>query len=260
MHRRRFLRENLPVGALYQPDLAYIHAASFGALTSGAAPEIVRRLKISSAPIHRVLEVGCGAGPLTNALAEAGFDVTAVDTSTALLEIARKQAPKAHFVHASAYDIEIRNVDAVIAIGEPLTYHADPATADDRVHKFFISVANALPSGGMLIFDVIGLGEPALTARTWSSGKDWALLVETTEDQNERTLVRDIEIFRRMENVDNLYRRSREIHNVRLFALEELRDQLISLRFSVETTQSYGTQQLLPRRHAFFATHLAGQT
>jgi hypothetical protein len=30
---------------------------------------------------------------------------------------------------------------------------------------------------GVLIFDVIGLGEPSLAGRTWSSGDDWGQIV-----------------------------------------------------------------------------------
>lgn len=238
---------------LYQSDLAYVHAAAFETLARGAAGEIVRRLRSSSTPIRRVLDVGCGAGPLTNALIDAGFDVTGIDTSIELLELARANTPAAHFVHTSAYEVEIRAYDAVIALGEPLTYHDEGADADSLIRRFFQRVAEALPPGGMLIFDVIGLGEPSLAGRTWSSGDDWAVLVETTENQTERTLVRNIETFRR---VGEVYRRSHEVHRVWLFDVRTLCDQLVSYGFTTETAQSYGAHQLPPRRHAFFATRL----
>ena len=66
---------------LYGQDLAYIQSAAFGRLARAAAPEIVRLLKNAATPIHRVVGVGCGAGVLTSALVEAGFDVTGVDCS-----------------------------------------------------------------------------------------------------------------------------------------------------------------------------------
>jgi SAM-dependent methyltransferase len=167
----------------YGGDLAFIHAAAFETIARGAAGEIVPRLYRSSARIQRVLDVGRGAGPLTAARIDAGFEVTAVDPSAELLELARASAPRAHFVHASVYETEIREYDAVVALGEPLTYHADGVDADNLVSCFFQRVAEGLPAGGMLIFDVIGLGEPSLARRTFSSGDDWAVLVETTENQ-----------------------------------------------------------------------------
>jgi len=200
------------------------------------------------------MDVGCGAGPLTKALVEAGFDVTGVDNSAELLKLANANVPTAHFVYASVYDVQIRDYDAVIALGEPLTYHPDGVDADNLVSGFFQRVAEALPPGGMLIFDVIGLGEPSLAGRTWRSGDDWAVLVETTERQPERSLVRNIEVFRR---VGNAYRRSYEVHRVRLFDVSILHNQLNSYGFVTEMFQSYGVQPLPPRRHAFFATRVA---
>jgi SAM-dependent methyltransferase len=223
------------VQPLYQPDLAYVHAAAFETIARGAAVEIVRRLQIAGTRIRRVLDVGCGAGPLTRALVDAGFDVTGVDTSAEMLELALANVPSAHFVRDSAYDIQVQGFDAVIALGEPLTYHAEGSDAERLVSSFFKRVADALPPGGLLIFDVIGLGEPSLTDRTWRSGNDWAVLVETTEDQAHRSLVRDIEVFRR---VGDLYRRSHELHRIQLFDVSTLRAQLDSYGFSTEISQS----------------------
>jgi SAM-dependent methyltransferase len=239
--------------SIYGLDLAYIHAAAFENLAKGAAAEIVRRLKNCGTPVYHVLDVGCGAGPLTKSLVQAGFRVTGVDISCHLLEAARKNVPEARFIHRSAYDVELRGYQAIVAVGECLTYHADPASADSTVTNFFARAANGLPTGGMVIFDLIGLGQPSLDARTWVAGEDWAVLVETAEDQGRRTLVRSIDIFRR---IDDLYRRSREVHTVRLFDIPALRDQLASYGFAVEIRDVYGSQQLPPRRHAFFATRL----
>jgi len=240
--------------SLYRRDLAYVHAAAFGTLARSAANEIVRRLRSSGTTIRRVMDVGCGAGPLTAALINAGFDVTGIDTSAELLKLARASAPTAHFVHASAYEVQIQGYDAVVALGEPLTYHAHDTDADSLLNGFFQRVAEGLPTGGMLIFDVIGLGQPSLAGRTWHSGDDWAVLVETIENQTERTLVRNIETFRR---VGEVYRRSHEVHRVRLFDVARLCDQLAYYGFATETAQSYAAEPLSPRRHAFFARRLA---
>jgi len=140
--------------------------------------------------------------------------------------------------------------EAVVALGEPLTYHAEGADADTLVESFFHAASDVLPEGGMLIFDVIELGEPSLVGLYWNSGEDWVVLAETEEDQSSRTLVRSIETFRR---VDHLYRRGREVHRIRLFDAATLRSQLAACGFSTETAQAYGMQKLAPRHRAFFS-------
>jgi SAM-dependent methyltransferase len=143
------------LACLYQRDLAYIQAAAFGALARGAAPEVVRRLHAARCPIRHVVDVGCGAGPLTQALVDAGFEVMGIDCSAELLEIARVAVPTAHFINASIHDTAIPACDAIVALGEPLTYHAEGDDADLRVRQFFQRASAALPPGGVLIFDII---------------------------------------------------------------------------------------------------------
>jgi len=241
------------MGLIYTEDLAFIQAAAFGGLARGAAPEVLRRLSSAAIHIRRVLDVGCGAGPLTAVLLQAGFEVTGIDQSAELLAIARAAVPKARFIHNSIYDAEIPPCEAILALGEPLTYHDEDADGDTLVRGFLERASDVLPPGGMLIFDVIELGEPSLTGRAWSSGDDWAVLVDTRENQDSRTLVRDIQTFRR---VDQFYRRGREMHRVRLFDTGALCKQLATCGFATETAQDYGAQRLGPRRRAFFCTRI----
>jgi len=237
--------------AIYGQDLAYIQAAGFGGLARGAAPEIVRRLQSAAIPICSVVDAGCGAGVLAAALFEAGFSVTGVENSAGLLTVARAAVPRARFVNGSIYETGLPPCQAIVAVGEPLAYHNEPAEGDRLVQSFFERASAILPSSGLLIFDVIETGEPSLSGRFWSSGDDWAVLAETTEDQVARTLVRTIETFRK---VGDLYRRGREIHRVRLFESRALIDQLTGFGFAVRTAQAYGAHPLAPRRRAFFCT------
>jgi hypothetical protein len=131
-------------------------------------------------------------------MVEAGFDVTGVDDSTDLVAIAAVNVPGARFAKASIYGLEIPACEAIVAIGEPLTYHPEIADADRSVWNFVQRAGRILPYGGLLIFDVIETGQPTLAGRTWRSGADWAVLAETTEDQPSRTLVRIIQTFRQV--------------------------------------------------------------
>jgi SAM-dependent methyltransferase len=200
-----------------------------------------------------VVEVGCGAGRLTAALTVAGFKVTAIEPSPALLEYARAAAPDATFVQGSAYDLALPECEAVVALGEPLTYHDEPASGPEKVQGFFAAASRALPPGGLLLFDVIETGEPSLSAQFCSSGDDWAILVDTREDQGSATLERDIDYFVRE---GDLYRRGRELHRVCVFDPAEVIAWLGQSGFAVETAEAYGAQRLPRRRRAFFATRL----
>jgi len=238
---------------LYGSDLAHIHASGFTGFATGAVPEIVRRLRCATIPVRSVVDLGCGAGTLSAALVAAGFAVTGIDSSTEFVSLARAAVPDARFIHASIYEAALPPCEAIVAIGEPLTYHEAGADADSLVLGLLARTAELLPPGGRLIFDIIGLGEPSLSGRSWHSGEDWAVLLETAENHVTRTLVRRIETFRR---VGSLYRRGHEIHNVRLFDIEDLRRQAAAHGFAVVVSEAYGEYPLPPRRHAFFCTRI----
>jgi SAM-dependent methyltransferase len=237
--------------AHYGEDLAYIQTVGFGGLAAGAAPAIVERLRGSRILVRRVIDVGCGAGVTTRALTDAGFDTLGIEPSAALLEQARRAAPAARFRQASAYDALLEPCETILAVGEPLTYHEPDVDADARLRQFFCKAAAALAPGGLLVFDVILAEGPPLDAKGWSSGDDWVILWETSEDRTARRLTRRIETFRRH---GSTYRRSSEVHAVKLFDAGALTTWLLDEGFDVVTASGYGSQALGPRRVAFFAT------
>ncbi|APR80388.1 SAM-dependent methyltransferase [Minicystis rosea] len=239
---------------LYEEDLAFVQASAFGDHAAGAAGHIVSRFRVSRVPVRHVIDLGCGAGVTTRALVDAGFSVTAVEPSPWLLEAARAAAPRATFHQASAYDVDLAPCEAILAVGEVLTYHDPDADAEARVRALFERVARALPPSGHFVFDVIGVDGPALDARSWRSDEAWAILVDTRDDRDTRAITRSIEVFRR---VGDAYRRSREVHHVRAFDERTLASMLDEVGFDVETARAYGDTPLLPRRVAFFATRRA---
>jgi SAM-dependent methyltransferase len=74
------------------------------------APALIRRVAevTGLGPRHRVLDLGCGPGPLARSFAPLVREVVAVDPSPEMLSEARALAAKAaniHFVAGSSYDI-----------------------------------------------------------------------------------------------------------------------------------------------------------
>lgn len=247
---------------LYGEDLAYVHAAGFGDFARRVAPHVVALLRAAPRLPRVAVDLGCGAGVSTAALVAAGFDTIAVDPSRPLLELARvtvtatdggSAALAGHtlrFVNASAHDYDFPPCAAILALGEPLTYHDPGVDADARLRDLFARAASALAAGGFLIFDLIVTGEPTLASRGWTSGDDWAVLFETSEEHAARTLRRRIVTFR---EVSGAYRRSDETHEVRVFERDTVTTWLVAAGFDVETASGYGPVPLLPRRTAFTA-------
>jgi SAM-dependent methyltransferase len=235
---------------LYDDDLAFIHAEGFGELAAAAAAVIIPRLEARGA--NRVIDVGCGAGVTTKALVDAGFETTAIEPSEALLERARRAALGARFQQGSVYDLQLPACDAILAIGEALTYHAPSVDAEARLRGFFANASQALPRGGLLIFDLIETGSSALDGRTWMAGPTWAVLANSHEDVGARELTRQIETFR--DTGGGSYRRRSEIHHVRVFERKTVTSWLEQLGFEVETATAYGSYELPRRRVAFYAS------
>lgn len=229
---------------IYREDLAYVHNAGFGAFAEAAAAYVAKRLPQS---VTRIVDVGCGSGIGTRILAKAGFSVVGIEPSAAMIALAQKNSPGVEFIQASAYEIALPRCEAVTAFGEVLNYHDAPERADEIFRAFLQSAHAAVGAKGWLIFDVVVNGHPSLNARTWTSGDDWAVLVNTVEDPVRRMLVRDIEIFR---ETANGYRRTRESHAIRVFDALKIKEWLTELGFDVELSTQYGDYRLLPRRIA----------
>jgi magnesium-protoporphyrin O-methyltransferase len=87
----------------------------------------------------RILDAGCGAGQMTAELAARGADVTAVDISPALVEIARARLPQAHaprvrFASGDMLADDHGAFDYVLAMDSMIYYSVpDIAQALDRL-------------------------------------------------------------------------------------------------------------------------------
>jgi SAM-dependent methyltransferase len=238
------------MAGLYDEDLAFIQASGFGELAAAAAASIIARLTARGA--RRVVDIGCGAGVSTKALVDAGFDTLAVEPSAALLDIARRAAPSARFEQASAYDCTLDSCDAILAIGEALTYHAPSENGEARLRGFIGRASTALVPNGLLAFDLIEKGDQPLDARAWNTGPDWAVLSATHEEARAGRLTREIETFRDVGG--GAYRRRSEVHHVCLFDRAAVVSWLAEAAFDVEVATTYGALALPRRRVAFYAS------
>lgn len=107
-----------------------------------------------TAPNPKILDVGCGGGILSEALAKAGARVTGLDLSEASIRVAKQHAQneglKIDYRFESVHDLAAKQAgtfDAVVCM-EMLEHVPDPA-------KVVASCAQALKPGGHAFFSTI---------------------------------------------------------------------------------------------------------
>lgn len=109
-------------------------------------------------PGERILDLGCGTGQLTQAIAESGALATGLDGSAEMIAAARREYPELAFVHADATDF---------SFSEPF----DAVFSNAALHwmkpqeKVARCVARALREGGRFAAQFAGKGHIALLRR-----------------------------------------------------------------------------------------------
>lgn len=97
----------------------------------------------------RVLDAGCGTGRVAIELARRGYEVLGVDLDAGMLERARRDAPRLHWLHSDLATLDLAGVDpfdVVVAAGNviPLAAEGTEAQVVDRLSL-------ALAPGGLLV-------------------------------------------------------------------------------------------------------------
>lgn len=176
----------------------------------------------SAVPVRLVLDLACGTGTLSCALARRGYGVVAADRSEEMLGAAMEKAAELErpplFLHQAVEELDLYGtVDACVCSLDSLNYVTETQALAEglrRVHTF-------LMPGGLFLFDV--LSPRALEAL------DGELFVDETEevlclwrssfDPERRVLTYGVDLF---ERAGSLWRREQEEHRERAWRVEEL--------------------------------------
>ena len=249
----------------YGPDLAFIHDAGFTEFSRRAAPGLLTILRRNGVPRGRVVELGCGSGALVHALARAGYEAIGIDQSPSMIALARQRVPRSQgktqrarqktqrpqqrtqrpqqrtqrvrFHIASFTTTALPRCDAIVAVGECFNYAL--SARDLPLRRLFARAGRALSPGGLLVFDALLPGPRPVVTRAWSEGKGWAVLVETRASS--RALIRRIVSHRWMAS---RFRRSEEVHRLRLYPAARLEAWLERAGFRVSIARGYGRFRL----------------
>ena len=99
-------------GLFYADDLAYIHDVGFREFALKSAPGLLSILRQGKILGGLVIDLGCGSGLWAHELSKAGYDVLGIDQSAAMIQIAKKKAPKARFKKDSFLNVKLPLCDA----------------------------------------------------------------------------------------------------------------------------------------------------
>lgn len=180
----------------------------------------------------RAVDCACGTGAVTIRLKKAGLDITGMDISREMLEIASENARdaglKIPFVCMDMQKIAVhRPHDAVISACDGVNY----LTSKDEVLSFFVHAYQSLKSGGMLLFDISSRYklENILGCNTFAEdGGECAYIWKNMYDERSRLIEMNLSFF---EREGNIYRRFTERHIQRAHSQEELFELLESAGF-----------------------------
>jgi SAM-dependent methyltransferase len=226
--------------ASYDEDLAYIHDVGFNFFALGAAPGLLAILRRAGLKDCTIVDLGCGTGLWARELSRAGYVVHGIDYSPSMLRIARRRVPGGTFQQGSVLQAHVPCCDAVTATGEVLNYQFDPACSWKKLCDLFRRVHDALNPGGLFAFDFAEPGRGGGPGRRQKhfQGPDWALLLETEEDEPAQRLTRWITTFRK---VGRSYRRAEEVHRLQLYRGGEVLAALRHLGFRARLVRGYGS-------------------
>ena len=199
--------------------------------------------KIEEAPAIAVLDLGCGWGRHALEFAARGYDVTGIDTSDVLLQIARKNAEKVglklRLINADMRSFSLPNkVRLAVNLWTSFGYFSD----DEENQAVLKNVWNVMEPGGIFILDLDNLpyflrttGAGVITINSGDGKPIEALKSEEYEPGRSRRIVR----YRFLDpnkaaGVEGVYL------ECRLYQYEDIRQALIEAGFRVNSTQKWG--------------------
>ena len=170
-----------------------------------------------------VLDLGCGTGSLTEILAREGYDMTGIDLSPDMLQIAMEKRMESGrdilYLNQDMREFELYGtVRAIVSICDSMNYLLEK---EDLVQTLRLA-NNYLDPGGVFIFDLNTehkyrdiLGQCTIAEDREESSFIW----DNDYDETERINEYDLTLF--IKEDGDLYRKYRETHFQRAYTLDE---------------------------------------
>ena len=200
-----------------------------------------------------VLDLACGTGSLTCELAARGFDMTGVDSSPEMLEIARERCGGNVLLlcqDMSSFEL-YGTVGAVVCCLDSVNH----LTEDGDLDECFSCVHNYLVPGGVFIFDINtrkrfedDYGELAyLFPEVTEDGRETFCAWQNDFDPDTGICDFGVTVFEETEAGSGLYSRTDDEWSERYYPMEEIRSALERCGMKIVAVAGAEEGEVLPR-------------
>ena len=171
-----------------------------------------------------ILDLGCGTGKLTRFLAEKGYDMTGVDYSFEMLDIAREQSdPSILYLLQDMREFELfGTVRAVYSACDCLNYILE----EEELREVFSLVNNYLDPGGLFVFDINTpyKYEKLLAENTFAETREEGSFIwENSYYEDEKINEYNLTLYIK-DNEDGRYDRFEEVHYQRAYSIDKIKE------------------------------------
>ena len=217
--------------------LAPIYDAVNRDVDYSAWADFIERIAKSECRVHPelVLDLGCGTGRMTLELARRGYDMTGVDISPEMLDIARCEAERIKkgrdilWLCQDICELELYGtVDLAVSCLDTLNHLTSPK----ELEKCLSLVHNYLIPDGIFIFDINGKKkfESIYGSEVYvMEEKDTVCIWQNRYDERTRLCDFFITIFK--ERDDGAYERYDDVQTERMYTLRAIKNKLKSTGF-----------------------------
>jgi SAM-dependent methyltransferase len=199
--------------------------------------------KFSFSESTTVLNLGCGTGKHDGLLRQKGYEITGVDFSNDMLDIARANCPQIPFIEGDVRTLKLnKTFDVVLSLFHVMSYQ----TLNKDLYDAFLTAKHHLKVGGIFIFD-FWYGPSVIaempSKRTKQVEDDHLKIVRYTTptihpNENIVDVHFDVEITNKQTNeVTQL----KELHHMRYLFLPELRQLLNTAGLMIQSEEEWMT-------------------
>ncbi len=183
--------------------------------------EIAEKYPLSG---RNILDVGCGTGELATRLSKEGFELTGVDLSEEMLEVAMAKAfdegVSIHYFHQDMRELSgLGQYDLVLIFCDSLNY----LDGEEDIKKTFARVGTHLKEDGLFLFDVHSIHKMATLFNDQvyaDNGDDVSFIWNAWKGDEPHSVHHELTFFMYDEQTD-AYVRFDEDHDQRTYPVED---------------------------------------